>query len=404
MDKPLPSPSRRRALQKCAAYAAGGTTAWLTGQASAWAAEPAAAAGWTFETLRVFQWTDGTGANGELAFGPDGLLYGTQAMGGTQGLGTVYRCSPSDGSFEVIHNFEYSGVDGFEPEGGLVLGSDGRLYGTTLGGGANFIGTIYSVGVDGSVRVDASFDGAGAGHSPQAALVEGRPGHYFGVTTETVYRFDTAKGKLKLIHAFNNDSDGFAAQSALVAGPDRWLYGVNALGGRKRHGTLFRVTMDGSKFEVLKSVNGGSDGDQPDSPMLHASDGCLYGCMSNGGDHGKGVVYRLDRQGGFTVLHHFAGGLHDGAYPFAGLVEGPDGALYGNTVEGGQPVQSWGAVFRITRRGKFQMLHRFAKEGTDGATPIGRMVFGPDGCLYGTCQHGSDNGQGALFRLRPAGA
>ncbi len=394
------SPARRRALCRLAALGGAG---WLAGLPSARAGDPTPAAAWSVQTLRAFDVADGTRAVGELVFGPDGRLYGVHAMGGAQGLGTVFRWTPDDGSFTVIHDFAYAANDGFEPEGGLVVGRDGRLWGTTLGGGQAFAGTVFSIATDGSEAVEASFGLTDAGTSPLAGLVEGRPGHFFGTTSTTVYRFDPRNGKLRLLHAFDQGSDGFGAQSCLVRGRHGDLFGVNPLGGPGDHGTVFRLAADGSDFQVVKVFHG-RDGAQPDARLLLASDGALYGTTSHGGDFDRGVVFRVGRDGSDTVLHHFAGGRHDGAYPRAGLVEGPDGALYGSTVEGGHAPQSWGTVYRITRRGRFSLLHRFGASGAEGGTPVGAMVFGADGCLYGTGQSGAAHNLGALFRLRPPAA
>src|SRR5258708_38700157 len=77
------------------------------------------------------------GANGEfpeyvvLVQGRDGTLYGTAALGGANGLGTIFRQRPTGNGNVVLHNF--GGPDGDQPSGGLTLASDGNYYGTTQG-------------------------------------------------------------------------------------------------------------------------------------------------------------------------------------------------------------------------------------------------------------------------------
>ena len=390
------APNRRQTLL---ALAAGASAALGLGH-SALARQ--VAAGWSSEALHGFTWSEGSRAVGSPVFGPDGALYGVHAMGGERGLGSVFRWSPYDGSFAMLHHFDYTDVGPAEPEAGLIVGSDGLLWGTSLFGGALFRGTIYTLALDGTVTVRAEFGETSTMSMPQGALVEGRPGRFYGTTGASVYRFDAARGKLKELYRFNNATDGSGSDAALVFGADGKLYGCNPNGGSQGHGTLFRINTDGTDFKVLKALDGKWEGSGLGSPLLLASDGMFYGCASGGGVFSRGVVFRLGADGLYEVLHHFAGGSNDGAYPRAALVEGPDGALYGNTVEGGDAPQSYGTVYRMTKRGKLSLLRRLKENGADGTTPVGALCFGSDGQLYGTDQSGGGGGTGVLYRLSTA--
>ncbi|HSI59330.1 MAG TPA: choice-of-anchor tandem repeat GloVer-containing protein [Ideonella sp.] len=84
-----------------------------------------------------------------LVVGSDGALYGATIAGGPAGYGVVYRISP-DGAYTVLHSF-----DRFEyPLGRLALGPDGRLYGVTSYGGTGK-GSIYAVAVESLRRAAA---------------------------------------------------------------------------------------------------------------------------------------------------------------------------------------------------------------------------------------------------------
>ena len=104
----------------------------------------------------------------------------------------------------------------------------------------------------------------------------------------------------------------------------------------------------------------------------------------------------------FTVIHTFTGGI-DGAAPEAGLTLDGAGNLYGTASAGGTGLS--GAVYKLSHRGTgwtFNPLYNFAG-GNDGATPIARVIFGPNGTLYGTT---SDQGMGqgvvgTVFNLGP---
>lgn len=356
--------------------------------------------GWTFEALHGFSWDEGSRAVGSLAFGRNGMLYGVHAAGGEQGLGTLFRWSPVDGQLTVLQHFAYSDSGPSAPESGLVLGSDGQLWGTSSFGGATFRGTIYTVDAYEQVTMRHEFSVEDELWSPQGALVEGRPGRFHGTTREAIYRFNARTGQFKEVYRFRDGIDGRGCEAALVYGPDGLLYGVNPFGGPGNKPTIFRLAADGSGFQVMKTLSLAMEGAGLAEPLLLASDGWLYGCATSGGAFNRGVAFRLSTTGVYEVIHHFAGGDNDGAYPRCALVEGADGALYGTTVEGGSAPQSYGTIFRMTRSGKVKLLHRFKASGHGGATPVGALCFGPDGWLYGTNQSGGGQHTGTLYRLR----
>jgi uncharacterized repeat protein (TIGR03803 family) len=203
---------------------------------------------------------------------------------------------------------------------------------------------------------------------------------------------------LKQLFRFSGDS-GNSCQSALAFGHDGKLYGCNPAGGAHGHGTLFRIATDGSGFEVLKALGRRWEGRDLRTPLLLAGDGFFYGCATGGGVFDRGVLFRLGGDGNYEVMHHFAGGANDGAYPDGGLVEGADGALYGTTLEGGSAPQSFGTVFRLKPGGRPTLIHRFNEHGENGSGPAGALCFGPDGLLYGTDQGGGEGRTGVLYRL-----
>ena len=150
--------------------------------------------------------------------------------------------------------------------------------------------------------------------------------------------------------------------------------------------------------------------------------GNLYGTTPYGGSAGVGSVFELERTSPgwrFRTLHEFAG-LPDGAAPFARVIFGPDGALYGTTVEGGifAPVYcngGCGIVFRLTQPArtctsdscpwKEAVLYSFT-DLPDGTHPYSELVFDPAGNIYGTTSDGGGGPEdgifGTVFQLSPA--
>jgi hypothetical protein len=91
----------------------------------------------------------------------------------------------------------------------------------------------------------------------------------------------------------------------------------------------------------------------------------------------------------------------DGATHWTSLIQGPDGALYGTTSQGGDTnhggTTAYGTGFRITLQGAESVLWNF-QSGTDGANPYGALVS-KDGNFYGTSLGGGAAGYGGLHRF-----
>jgi uncharacterized repeat protein (TIGR03803 family) len=163
-------------------------------------------------------------------------------------------------------------------------------------------------------------------------------------------------------------------------------------------------------YTVLYAFKGQPDGAIPYAGLLMDAPGNLYGTTYAGGlekNHGKlncincGTVFKLDSSGKETVLHRFAGGSTDGAYPVAGLVRDAAGNLYGTTTLGGRR----GTVFKLAKTGKNTVLYRFGSQQRDGTSPHGGLVRDPaTGNFYGTTYDGGASCRcGTVFKLATTG-
>jgi uncharacterized repeat protein (TIGR03803 family) len=384
-----------------------------------------------YSVLYRFTGSGGDGVNpyGGLVQGSDGALYGTTYYAGTTflGAGTVFRIGTNGAAYSVLHVFNFGSGDGAGPYAGLIQGSDGALYGTTYGGGTNFLlnGTVFRIGTNGApYSVLYSFTGTGGdGANPKAGLVQGSDGALYGTTyyggsingAGTVFRIGTNGTADRVLYSFTNNGGGFYPQVALVQGSDGALYGTTSLGGTSNAGTVFRTGTNGAAYSVLYSFTGsGGDGANPFyAGLVQGRDGALYGTTSDGGNtnaisYGAGTVFRIGTNGAaYRVLYRFTGSggsSVDGAIPYAGLLQANDGALYGTTYWGG--TNGFGTVFRIGTNGAgYRVLYSFkgASSG-DGAYPEAGLVQGSDGALYGTTYYGGTNNEGTVFRIGTNGA
>src|SRR5208337_475040 len=183
-------------------------------------------------------------------------------------------------------------------------------------------------------------------------------------------------------------------------------------------GTVFGLSKKGSNWILnpLYTFAGGNDGAVPYARVIFGPDGSLYGTTYNGGGGGdSGTVFNLKPYPtacktalcGWqeTVLYRFSGGS-DGANPGGGdLIFDQAGNLYGTTVNGG--AYGAGTVFELM---PFQggwtesVLHSFS--GTDGAFPSAGLIFDKNGNLYSTTVGGGSTpyGCGTVFKLTASGS
>lgn len=151
------------------------------------------------------------------------------------------------------------------------------------------------------------------------------------------------------------------------------------------------------------SVSGASsctDGAYPVSGLMQAADGNYYGTTTNGGTYQSGTIYRITPGGAYSVLYSFTGN-DDGSYPIGGLVQGGDGYLYGTTTGEGQYYS--GTIFKISLGGEFSLVYTFTG-GADGSQPKGPLVLASDGNFYGTtAEGGSHSYYGGFFQMSPGG-
>jgi uncharacterized repeat protein (TIGR03803 family) len=321
-------------------------------------------------------------------------------------------------TFHLVHSF--TGTEGANPYVGLVEGTDGNLYGTTTDGGVNGEGNVFQVTPGGKVTSLYDFcqqPNCADGATPVTVLVEGSDGNFYGTTQSggiygverggygTVFKVTTS-GTLTTIHNFTGD-DGAAPYGSLLLASNGDFYGTANGGGTSNSGTLFTITSGGVLTTLYNfcSKSGCADGQYPVGPIVQAADGNLYGTTHAGGNYaacspdGCGTVFKMTLSGKLTTLHTFDS--TDGAYPYGGVIVGPNKLFYGTTPVGGSG--SDGTIFTIDSSGTFNTLYNFS--GPDGANPYA-ILLGSDGNFYGTTLYGYGDGpypRGSVFELTPDG-
>jgi uncharacterized repeat protein (TIGR03803 family) len=337
--------------------------------------------------------------------GTDGYLYGTTAFGGANSSGTIFKIDTNGSTLTTLHNF--AGSDGRYPAAGLIQGTDGYLYGTTSQGGASNYGTVFKISSNGSTFTTLhSFTAGSDGAGPEAGLIQGTDGYLYGTTINggpsgegTIFKIGTGGGAYATLHSFAG-SDGANPYTGLIQATDGHLYGTTAQGGAPPglYGTIFRIGINGGAFAVLHSFAAGSDGASPYAALIQGTDGYLYGTTANGGASGYGTIFKISTGGTHTTLHNLVSS--DGTHPYANLIQRADGLFYGTTSSGG--ASGYGTIFKIDTNGStLTPLHSL--DNNDGANPLTGLIQGLDGNLYGTASAGGAAGGGVLFRIALGG-
>jgi uncharacterized repeat protein (TIGR03803 family) len=264
---------------------------------------PTLGGSWTETVLYNFRADDGQYPCTGLISDATGNLYGTTAFGGTYGVGTVYELTPTQGGYteRVLYSFDGPhGDNSFCLSGSneLTLDAAGNLYGTTPTGGDNHEGAAYrlspSQGGDWTQTELYSFAGAD-GALPYSSLISDLAGNVYGTTLSggannlgTVFELTSNQSggwTETVLYSFAASPDGARPRSGVVFDSVGNLYGTTATGGDHTAGTTFKLTSThggGWTENVLYSFDpGAGDGNTPRAGLVIDAAGNLYGTTSD---------------------------------------------------------------------------------------------------------------------------
>jgi uncharacterized repeat protein (TIGR03803 family) len=305
---------------------------------------------------------DGANPLGGLIADSTGALYGTTSFGGSSNAGAVFKLTPKGNGYNetLLYSFQ-GGADGANPTASLIADSNGALYGTAYSGGRAAAGTVFKLTPNGGTytfSVLRTFHGATDGANPEGALLSGASGVLFGTTRSGGASFDGivfeltpggTKYTLTILHSFTGGSDGKWPAAGLVTDSTGSLYGTTTGFQGHDQGTVFKLIPSGNSYaySVLHYFTHRGDGAHPAAAVFEDSSGDLYGTTSGGGAGAGGTVFKLAPSGNTyieSIVYSFQGGS-DGAGPVAGLIADSSGAFYSTTSGGG--ALGVGTVFKL---------------------------------------------------------
>jgi uncharacterized repeat protein (TIGR03803 family) len=332
---------------------------------------------------------------GELLTMAGTALYGMTPDGGERGKGTIFKFDTEKRLETVLHSFAGGTNDGASPYGSLTL-VGATFYGTTSQGGAHGKGAIFKLDPKENVpTIVYSFaGGTNDGAYPFGSLTLSGTTLY-GMTNEggaipgpngpglgTIFKFDTEKSVVTVLYSFagppNDGASPFYEPLTIVG---EVIYGVTYHGGAGGKGTIFELDTKKNVEKVLHSFAGGSKDGAFSCGALTRVGTAFYGTTSQGGSGSAGTIFKFDSRQNFTVLHSFAGGANDGAYPYGSLtLLGKN--LYGLTHGGG--AGGAGTIFKFdTDKSRATVLHSFKGGPNDGAYPFLEPLALVKPTLYG---------------------
>jgi uncharacterized repeat protein (TIGR03803 family) len=182
-----------------------------------------------------------------------GNVYGTTYLGGIDNLGTIFEVDAATHTLTTLATFD--GANGANPSGGLFIGTDGSLYGTTVHGGSGYStdfsgqGTVFKYDATSRTLVTLASLNDESGGQPEGGVVMGRDGNLYGTTTfqastddGTVFRLDSMTGSISTIVSFTGPNGSLPADD-LVTDSDGNIYGTTKYGGLDNDGTIFELSV-----------------------------------------------------------------------------------------------------------------------------------------------------------------
>lgn len=345
--------------------------------------------------LHAFEKIEGRRPVGELALSADGSFYGVTQSGGKFGKGTLFQYFPATAVCKTVYHFGENSQAAAFPMAGVLIASNGRLYGSTQLGGINGKGTLYCYNpIQDSFAILHSFVNINeSGHTPQAVPVETKSGRLLLVTFSggkygngAIYQMDTTTLIISKAADFNNSLNGRNPLGYLVETDSNVFFGLTQSGGSTDEGVLFRFDLNNLTLSNLKDFTNFASGEYPSGGLMLASNGKLYGTTS-GFPSSNDVLFEFNpADSQFKKLVSFSSAK--GEYPNSVLVEGNGGVLYGTTSYGANS-NNEGSLYAYTI-GSDSITKLWTFNGSKyGYRPRSGVRFGKDGKLYGLVNEGS---------------
>lgn len=356
--------------------------------------------------IKKHEWSKhkGTRATGNLILADNGKLYGVTSNGGKFTAGTLYEYDPSTNTLITKLDFDRYNT-GVHPNT-LLKASNGKIYGTTGYGGAYEGGVFFEYDISTNTIIKKMDFGMGYdGRNPRDKLIEANNGKLYGVLVNdgvfdagVLYKYDPSTDAISYIKNFSATFGKAPASNAIQASNGK-LYGVTLIGGAHNSGVLYELDLNTNIYIKRVEFDGGTLGGVPQTSLLEASNGKLYGTTSYGAANNMGGLYEFDPSTNTITKKIDFDGTNTGMAARGDLIEGSDGKLYGLTSLGGL---NDGVLFSydistgvLTKKIDFDSLHT-------GNQPYSGLLQLSNGKMYSVASYGGRADKGTLFEYVPS--
>jgi uncharacterized repeat protein (TIGR03803 family) len=349
--------------------------------------------------------SNGSNPFGSLIQALDGMLYATTNSGGPNDKGVLFQYNPATSTYTKKFNFEEA-IHGSYPLGTLIQASDGMLYGMTDRGGANNMGTLFQYNpITSTYTVKVDFAGASNGRDPQGSLMQASDGKLYGMTflggiqdNGVLFQYDPATSVYTKKIDFNG-VNGVTPYGSLMQATDGQLYGVAKGGGTNSMGVMFQYNPATSSLIKKVDFAGASNGMFPLGSLIQASDGNLYGLTNSGGAYSKGVLFQYNPATSSLIKKVDFAGASNGSNPISSLMQATNGKIYGMTFWGG--AHDNGVLFQYDPANSNLVVNVNFAGASNGSNPQGAVMQASNGKLYGMTKFGGTNNLGVMFQFDP---
>ncbi len=350
--------------------------------------------------------TNGRSPLGSVMQASNGKLYGMTMYGGANDFGVLFEYDPITATYTKKLDFDWA-TNGSNPNGSLLQASNGKLYGMTSGGGANGGGTLFEYDpITATYTKKLDFDLETNGFSPNGSLLQASNGKLYGMTLGggannmgVLFEYDPATNNYTKKLDFAGATNGNYPCPSLIQASNGKLYGMTLIGGANDFGVLFEYDPTTATYTKKLDFAGTSNGSNPNGSLLQASNGKLYGMTSDGGANNGGILFEYNTSTNICTKKLDFEGTTNGRAPSGSLVQASNGKLYGITSMGG--ASDMGVLFEYDSAINTCTKNLDFDWATNGSNPNGSLLQASNGKLYGMTSAGGANNMGVIFEYDP---
>jgi uncharacterized repeat protein (TIGR03803 family) len=302
--------------------------------------------------------------------------------------GSIFKMDHGGTSYTILHELS----PGLRPMDGLLLASDNKIYFSSFGGSFGNGAILKYDPISDQLEILYSFETWG-GANPNGFLVEGNDGFIYGTTSSgygdpvggSVFRISKSGDNFRRLKSFAEVNLGRDLYTGLVEADNGILFGTFSYGGQYGKGGVFQINPDGSNYQIIHHFNS-IDGQFPKDDLFIYGD-YLLGKTTGGGTNGKGTIFKIKTDGSdFEKIHDLTG------YSYLAFM---NQTCYVISYDGGR--SNFGIITSFKIGESVQVLKEFFPEF--GGQPTGKLLSHSNGFVYGVTNLGGEYGRGTLYKI-----